>query len=152
MRGLVAEVESELAIVDELAGFEIEAGVFQAHGAMAQPVMLGHGLDERFFGGCCGLVLLLELGQEFEEVVLRFRWQHPEFARRGETVTEVVARGGGFPGFRFGAGGELRIGLIGGDLRWCRHTAQVSREGVRREGLGRPKLLKVREIFCSELL
>jgi hypothetical protein len=34
-------------------------------------------------------------------------------------VTEIVARGGGFPGERFRAGGELRIRLIGGDLRLC---------------------------------
>jgi len=101
MRGLVAQVEGELALIDDLAGSEVEAGFFQPHGAVAEPVMLGHGLDERFFGGSLGLVLLLELGQELEELGLRFGGQYPEFARRSEAVTEVVARGGGSSCFRF---------------------------------------------------
>jgi hypothetical protein len=119
VRGLVAQIEGELAIVDHLAGGVVEAGFFEPHGAVAQPVVLGHGLDERFFGGSSRLVLFLEGGEEFEEFVLRFGRQHPEFAGWGEPVTEVVARGGGFPGFGFRAGGQLRIRPIGGDLRLC---------------------------------
>jgi len=94
--GLVAQVERELTIVDDLAGGVVEAGFFEPHGAMTEPVMLGHDLDERFFAGCGGLVLLLELSQELVELGLGFGTQHPEFAGGGEAVTEVVARGGGF--------------------------------------------------------
>ena len=101
MRGLVAQVESELAIVDELAGGVVEAGFFEAPGTVAEPVVLGHGLDESLFGRSLRLVLLLELGQEFKVVVLRFGWQHPKFAAGSATVTEVVARGGGAAGLRF---------------------------------------------------
>ena len=68
---------------------------------MAKPVVLGHRLDEGFFGGSLRLVLPLELGQEFKIVRLRFRWQHPEFAARGEAMTKIVARGGGASCFRF---------------------------------------------------
>jgi len=76
--------------------------------------MLGHGLDERFFGGCGGVVLLLELSVELVELGLGFGWQHPEFAERGEAVTEVVARGGRFSSLRFRAAGEFGIRLVGG--------------------------------------
>ena len=49
VRGLVAQVEGELAFVDDLAAGVIEAGLFEPHGAMAEPVVFGDGLDERFF-------------------------------------------------------------------------------------------------------
>jgi len=57
--------ENELAFVDDLADGVVEAGFFKPHGAVAQPVVLGHGLDERFFGRCLRLVLLLELSPKF---------------------------------------------------------------------------------------
>ena len=101
VRGLVAQIQGELALVDDLAGGVVEAGFFQPHDAVAQPVVLGQGLDERFFGRSLRLVLLLELGQKFKVVRLRFAGQHPEFARGSEVVTEVVARGDGASGFGF---------------------------------------------------
>ena len=104
MRGLVAQVEGELAIVDDLAGGVVEAGFFEPHGAVAEPVMLGHGLDERFFGGCGGVVLLLELSVELVELGLGFGTQHPEFAEGGEAVAKIIARGGGFSRLRFRTG------------------------------------------------
>ena len=134
VNGLIAQIEGELLRVDDLAGSEVEAGLLKLESPMAQPMVLGHGLDEGFFGGSCGLVLLLELGQELVELGLRFGRQHPEFAEGGEAVTEVVARGSGFSGLRFRAGGQLCIGPIGGELRWCRH-AQSLPDGVRREGV-----------------
>ena len=109
----------ELALVDDLAGGVVEAGFFQPHGAVAEPVVLGHGLDERFFGRCLRLVLLPELGQEFKEVGLPFGRQHPEFAGGGESMTEIVARGGGLSRLRFWTGGELCVRLVRGDLRLC---------------------------------
>ena len=112
-----SEVESEFALVDDLAGGVVEAGFFEPHGAMAKPVMLSHSLDERFFGRSLRLVLLLELSEELVELRLRFGTQHPELGGGGKAVTEVVARGGGFSSFRFWAGGELCVRLVRGDLR-----------------------------------
>jgi len=75
VRGLVAQVEGELAVVDDLASGVVEAGFFQPHGAVAKPVVLG--LDERFFGRSLRLVLLLDLSEELVELGLRFGKQHP---------------------------------------------------------------------------
>jgi hypothetical protein len=58
----------ELALVDDLAGGVVEAGFFEPHGAVAKPVVLGHGLHERFFGRSLRLVLLLELSEELVEL------------------------------------------------------------------------------------
>ena len=99
-----SEVESEFALVDDLASDVVEAGFFEPHGALAKQVVLGHGLDERFFGRSLRLVLLLELSEELVELGLGFGQQHPEFAEGGEAVTKIIARGGGFSRLRFRTG------------------------------------------------
>ena len=99
-----SEVESEFALVDDLASDVVEAGFFEPHGAMTEPVVLGHGLHERFLGGSLRLVLLLELSEELVELGLGFGQQHPEFAEGGEAVTKIIARGGGFSRLRFRTG------------------------------------------------
>jgi len=50
VNGLIAQIEGELLRVDDLAGSEVEAGLLKLESPMAQPMVLGHGLDERFFG------------------------------------------------------------------------------------------------------
>jgi hypothetical protein len=99
-------------------------------------VVLGHGLHERLFGGGGGLVLVAEGGEEVVKVGLAFRGKHPEGAGGGEAMTEIVARGGGLAGCCLRTGRELRICLIGGDLRCGSHTPRVSPGDVRREGSG----------------
>ena len=60
--GLVAQVEGELFWVGGLTGSGVVAGGFEVEGALAEPVMLGHGFDERGFGEGGGLVLVAEDG------------------------------------------------------------------------------------------
>ena len=112
--GLIAQIEGEFLGVDYLAGCEVKAGLLQPEGAMAQPMMLGHGLNKCFFRRSGGLVVVAEGGEESVEFGLTFRREHPEEAGRSEPMAEVIARSGGFAGSRFGTGGVLRIGLIGG--------------------------------------
>ena len=114
---LIAEVEREPLGVGDLAGDGVETECFERDSAFAEPLVLGHRLDERFFGRRSGPVLVTKAGEEFVELELGFRGKDPESARGREAVTDVVARGGGFTGFRFGTGGELRIRTVRGDLR-----------------------------------
>jgi nucleoside-diphosphate-sugar epimerase len=104
--------------------------------------MLGHGLDERLFGGGGGLVFVAEGGEEIVKIGLAFRGKHPEGAGGGEAMAEVIARGGGLAGCCLRTGRELRICLIGGDLRCGRHTPRVSPEACGARGLKRRKRLK----------
>ena len=112
--GLVAQVEGELFLVHDLAGGGIVAGGFEVKGAPAEPVMLGHGFDERGFGEGGGLVLVAERGQECIEFGLRFGGEDAEGS--GETVTRVVQRGGGFSSFSFWTGREFGVLAVGFDL------------------------------------
>src|SRR4051812_35136334 len=107
VRGLIAQVKREALSVGDLAGYGVEAERFERDGTAAEPVVLGHGLDERFFGECVRLMLAAKAGEEFVELELRFGRKDLEGARGREAVAGVVARGGGFAGFRFGTGREL---------------------------------------------
>ena len=71
--GLIAQVEGEPLGVGDLAGDGVEAECLERDGAMAEPVVLGHGLDERFFGWSGGPVLFAEAGEQIVEVGLGFR-------------------------------------------------------------------------------
>jgi len=84
--GLVAQVEGELFLVGDLAGGGIVARGFEMERALAEPVMLGHGFDERGFGEGGGLVLVTERGEERIEFGLRFGGEDAEGSR------ETVAR------------------------------------------------------------
>ncbi len=59
-------------------------------------------------------MLLAEVVQQIVVFFLFFPFANDEGA--GETVAEIVLRGGGFACFGLGAGGEFRVGLVGGDL------------------------------------
>ncbi len=115
--GLIAQVKGEALSVGDLAGDGVEAGCLERDGAGAEPVVLCHVLDERFFRGCGRPVLGTKAGEEFIEIGLRFGGEDLEGARGREAMAGVVARGGGFAGFRFGAGRELRIRAVSGYLR-----------------------------------
>lgn len=54
VRSLVAQVESEFPIVYDLASGVVEAGFFEPHGAMPEPVVLGHSLDSASSVGVVG--------------------------------------------------------------------------------------------------
>jgi hypothetical protein len=56
------------------------------------------------------------MATEAVEFIFVFPGQNREVP--AETVARAVLRRDGFSFFGFRAGGELRIGLVGGDLRW----------------------------------
>jgi hypothetical protein len=95
--------------------------VLQRLGAAAQPSVLRHAVDQQVLGGGGGLMLAAQLVEPGFELTLRFVGHDDEVVGGGdggsETVTGVVSGGDGFPFGTGGAGGELRISLIGGDLR-----------------------------------
>ena len=111
--GLVAKEERELAVL--VFGGQIfgHRYVLEALGTLAEPVVLGHFLDQQGFGEGGGLVLGAKAAEESVEFVLVFGRQDGERAA-GEAVTEIVQAGRGFAGFGDGAGGVLRVGLVGG--------------------------------------
>ena len=102
MGGLVAQVEGELFLVGDLAGSGVVAAGFEVEGALAKPVMLGHGFDERGFGESGWSMLAGEGGEEFIEFGLRFGGEDAKGA--GETVARIVQGSGGFSGFTFRTG------------------------------------------------
>ena len=112
--GLVAQVEGELFLVRDLAGGEIVAGGFEAERALAEPVMLGHGFDERGFGEGDGLMLLAERGKERIEFGLRFGGEDAEGS--GEAVAHIIQCGGGFSRFTLRTGREFGVLAVGFDL------------------------------------
>jgi len=92
--------------------FEVESGGFHVPEAHLAPAGDGHVLDQRFFGGGLGLMLLLIGSEEVDESLARFVFEDDGF--RENAVAETVARGGEFAlrggeatGFgAVGAGGE----------------------------------------------
>jgi len=65
--GLVAQVEGERFFLLGGRAIAREGQVLEANSALAKPVMLGHALDEDFFGGSGGLVFAAE---RIEEVIV----------------------------------------------------------------------------------
>ncbi len=100
--GLVAQVESELFLVGDGAGFGIVAGGLEIQSAAAEPVVLGDGFYERGFGQGFGLVLVAECGEECVELGLGFAGEDTEGS--GQAVASVVQRRDGFRCFSFRAG------------------------------------------------
>lgn len=113
--GLVAKEESELALLIAQRKIVGHSDVLEALGALAEPVMLRHFLDQESFGHGGGLVFGAKAAEEVVEFVLVFGRQDGEGAA-GEAVAEIVEAGGGFTGFGLRSGGELRVFLVGGDL------------------------------------
>jgi len=138
--GLVAQRESELFLVDNGAGFGIVAGGFEIQGAAAEPVMLGHGFDERGFGEGFGLVFFAEGGEERVEFGLRFAGEDTEGS--GQAMAGVVQSRDGFTHFGFRTAGQLGVFAIGLDLEFGWHLGMVlTREsrvwGVQAEAIWR---------------
>ena len=116
VRGLVAEIETELFGVRRGAGFErgFEEGLLEAEGALLEPVMLGHGGDQDFLGfGGWGE---FEVEVEEEIVVSGVVLGGEDDEGAGQAVPEIVVSDGGEAGFGLRAGGELSVGAIGGNL------------------------------------
>ena len=84
----------------------------EALGALAEPVVLGHFLDEHAFSDGGRLVLGFQATEEGIEFILILCGENRKCA--GEAVAEIVQAGCGFAGFGDGAGGVLRVGLVGG--------------------------------------
>jgi hypothetical protein len=81
---------------------------------------LGHAFDQYGFGSALRAVLAFEIDDQPVVFFGVLPWQEEKGdAFVGETVAGVVAGGDGFAFFRFGAGRELGIGLVGCDLRLC---------------------------------
>jgi hypothetical protein len=114
VRGLVAQEERELLLIGDLSGGGIVAAGFEVKGALAKPVMLGHGFDERGFGERGWLVLIAEDGEELIEFGLRFGGEDAEGS--GETVAQVVQGSGGFSGIAFRTGRKFCVLAVGFDL------------------------------------
>ena len=98
-------------------------------GAQAEPVVLRHTLDQQGFGARRGCMLVAQAFEERIEVFLLFPSKDHE--RAGETMAEIVARGGRETFRSFRACGALRIGLVRCDLSWRCHDAQKVRPGCK---------------------
>src|SRR5579863_2083187 len=83
-------------------------------GAEADPVMVGHALDENLFGKGGGLVFADEVVEQSAEVLLVFAGD--EAGAGGEAPGKAVAGRFGFAFVGLGTGGFLRVGLVGCDL------------------------------------
>ena len=111
--GLIAEEQCELAFLVFHWQIVGHGDVLEALSALAEPVVLGHFLDEQGFGDGGWLVLGAEAAEEGVEFVLILR------GKDGEGAGEAVA--GGFPGFGFGSGAVLRVFLVRADLGFGGH-------------------------------
>ena len=113
--GLVAqeEVQGFEALFGILVG--IQGVVEEEGGAPGGPIVLGHFGDEDFLGDGGGVVLGAKVGEERFVVGLGFVGHDAEGS--GEAESEIVGGRGGFAGVGFGAGAELGVELVGGDLR-----------------------------------
>src|SRR5947209_2918585 len=87
VRGLVAEIERQVLVMVARADF-VEADALEIEGALGEPPVLGHALDEQVFGRSCGTMLVLPAVEEFFEFVLVFVRQEDEAA--GEPMAERV--------------------------------------------------------------
>ena len=109
-----------------------QRGVLEDEGALAQPVVLGHAVDQDFLGGSGGLVFGEEGIAQFVVLIALFPAKQSEGA--GEAVAEMVLGGGGATLGGDGTGGALGVLLVGGDLR--------RKNAKRRKRLWRPSGVK----------
>ena len=109
LRGVVANIERKLLFID--LGGVLKRGGLQTQGALTDPVVLGHLLDEHGFGGSGGLMFVAQRFEQFLEFGGVFVGQEDPFA--GEAVAQIVLRESGFACRCFWTGAVLSIGLIG---------------------------------------
>jgi hypothetical protein len=155
--GLVAEVESQAFFVNGTV--VMKAVGLQKLRAIAQPMVLGHPLDQDQFGAAHGTMLAFEIDDELVVFLGVLPWQKDEHAASiGEAVARVIAGRNGLALFRPGTGRELCIRLIGGYLRWCRHMCEFrarSSEGAiqkRDNHLKRKEIIILRDLSIISLL
>ena len=119
--GFIAQVESEAFVIDGAVVQETES--LQKRGAVAQPVVLGHALDQDEFGTVFRAVFIFEIHDELVEFYGAFPGEEDEHAASiGEPVDDVVLRRCGLTLARRRTAGELCIGLISCDLRFGCHS------------------------------
>lgn len=105
MGGLIAQVEGEPFGVADFTADVIEAFLLQGDGALAEPRVLRHAVDEGFLERGDGRELLAEFLETIVIEILGFAAEHAELA--GEPVAEVVSAGHGFSLDGGGTGREL---------------------------------------------
>ncbi len=139
VRGLVANIKRQLLRLVTVGPVATEGQILKPDGALGEPEVLGHALDEELFGWGVGLALAAETGEQFGELVLVFPVENKKDAA-GETVTYGVLAGDCFPCFGartgevlrvlaidFGAGGlGLRFGGLGGVVESFRQRYSYS--------------------------
>ena len=122
MGGFIAQVQSETFVVDRAVVQETVP--LQQGGAVAEPVVLGHALDQDPLGTVLRRVFTFEIYDEIVEFLGAFPGEEDEHAASiGEAVDDVVLRRCGLTLARLRTAGEFGIGLIGCDLRFCCHDA-----------------------------
>src|SRR5690242_6889849 len=88
---LIAQVESEAFVIDRAIVQETES--LQQGGAIAQPVVLGHALDQDQLGTVFRAVLVFEVDDELVEFYGAFPGEEDEHAASiGETVDDMILR------------------------------------------------------------
>jgi hypothetical protein len=97
----------------------MEHTVLEAEGALGQPSVLGHFLDQLNFCEADGLFVLDELIQEAVVFLLAFTGENAELS--GEAVADCVLGHGGFACGGNRTAGFLGITAIGLDLFGSRH-------------------------------
>jgi hypothetical protein len=121
--GLVVVVEELLIVVVQVEEAEFEEAGFDA--AEAGELPLGHDdlVDEGGFEGAVGLELFEEGGAEFFEI--RFLFAIDDRAFGGEAMLEGIEANGGLAFGGFGAGAQLGVAAIGGDLLFGGHVLRL---------------------------
>lgn len=92
--GLVAQQKRELPFLGASGKIAGQSPGLEPHGALGEPVVLRHLLDEHGFGDGGGLMLGVKSDEEEIEFLLLFGGEDGECA--AESPTEIVERGDGF--------------------------------------------------------
>ena len=92
--GLVAHIEGELFFLPAGGEFGVEREALEREGALHEPVMLGHVVDEQLFSWGRRLVFGAQIGNELLEVFFALPGESHELA--GEAMTPAILRDGGF--------------------------------------------------------
>jgi uncharacterized membrane protein YsdA (DUF1294 family) len=103
MRGLVAEKQSEVLWRLNVSALWFHAAVGQALGALAEPEVLRHFLDQHVLGASERLVLFVETVQQCIVLLLIFRGEDGKESH--QAMVKIVPAGSGFACFGFGTGG-----------------------------------------------
>jgi len=108
------------------AGFDggFEERLLEAEGALGEPMMLGHGGHQDFFGFRRWGEFEIQVEKEIVVGGVVLGWEDDESAC--QAVTEIVVGDGGEAGFGLRAGGKLGVGAIGGKLCGGGHEVEGS--------------------------